>query len=143
MEEIAFGCDHAGHSLKAAIVEILQARGFKVLDFGTSSADLVDYPDFASRVCESILNQQAVQGVLICGTGIGMSIAANRYKGIRAALCTSVQQTELARRHNDANVLCLGARITDNETAIACLTTFLSTPFEGERHAVRIAKLDV
>ena len=143
MQEIAFGCDHAGHSLKAAIVEIIQARGFKVLDFGTNSTDLVDYPDFASRVCESILNQQAVQGVLICGTGIGMSIAANRYKGIRAALCTSVEQTELARLHNDANILCLGARILDNETAIACLNAFLGTSFEGERHALRIAKLDV
>ena len=143
MQEIAFGCDHAGLSLKTTLIETIRAHGFKVLDFGTNSTDSVDYPDFALRVCESILNQQAVKGVLICGTGIGMSIAANRYKGIRAALCTSVQQAELARLHNDANVLCLGARIIDKETAIACLNAFLGTSFEGERHALRIAKLDV
>ena len=143
MQEIAFGCDHAGFSLKTALIETIRAHGFKILNFGTNSTDSVDYPDFASRVCGAILNYQAVKGVLICGTGIGMSIAANRYKGIRAALCTSVEQAELARLHNDANVLCLGARIIDKETAIACLNAFLGTSFEGERHALRIAKLDV
>ena len=142
MEEIAFGCDHAGHSLKAASVEILQARGFKVLDFGTSSADLVDYPDFAHKVAHAILDGTADMGILICGTGIGMSMAANRLKGIRAALCHDVTTARLARHHNNANILCLGERTTGLSTAIDIIQTFLGESFEGGRHLRRTEKIE-
>jgi len=128
--------DHAGFALKAELIEFAQAQ-----DLGTHSAERCDYPDFANALAERVLKENA-RGILICGSGIGMSIAANRHKGIRAALCTSGLEAELARKHNDANVLCLGARLIGIDTAKECVQRFLNTAFEGGRHAERVEKLE-
>jgi ribose 5-phosphate isomerase B len=140
-EPIAIACDHGGFDLKALLLQELQAAGVPVLDLGTMSRDSVDYPDYADAVSKALTDGRARFGVLICGTGIGMSIAANRYKGIRAARCTDVTDTRLARQHNDANVLVLGGRTMGPEVAKDCLKVFLSTEFEGGRHARRVGKL--
>lgn len=140
-ETIAIGADHAGFALKSRLARELSDMGYKVMDLGTVSEDSVDYPDFADAVAETVLAGRARSGILICGSGIGMSIAANRHRGIRAALCGDVESATLARRHNDANVLVLGGRRMDAEAAQACLRAFLSTPFDGGRHARRVAKL--
>ena len=115
--------------------------GFTTLNLGTDSADSVDYPDFAEKVCAKIINKDADMGVLICGTGIGMSISANRHKEIRAALCHNEQTATLARQHNNANVLVLGARTTEEKTATACVKKFFTTDFEGGRHQPRVDKM--
>jgi ribose 5-phosphate isomerase B len=138
---IAIACDHGGFDLKAILVEELKSAGVSVLDLGTMSRDSVDYPDYAQAIATVLAEGKAGRGVLICGTGIGMSIAANRFKGIRAARCTDVTDARLARQHNDANVLVLGGRTIGPEVAKDCLKTFLSTEFEGGRHSRRIAKL--
>jgi ribose 5-phosphate isomerase B len=139
---VAVAADHAGFELKCALAEVLRAElGCQVLDLGTASAESVDYPDYADRLVEALRGGRAEQGVLICGSGIGMSIAANRHPGIRAALCASVDMARLARLHNDANVLVLGSRLTEPATAADCLRAFLATSFEGGRHARRVAKL--
>ncbi|MGQ0662605.1 MAG: ribose 5-phosphate isomerase B [Pseudomonadota bacterium] len=140
-EPIAIACDHAGFELKTALARDLAAAGFEVLDLGTHSRDSVDYPDFAAALAAALKGRQAGRGVLICGSGIGISIAANRHPGIRAAVCRDADDARLARRHNDANVLCLGGRTTRLEVAKDCLMAFLSTPFEGGRHAARVEKL--
>mgnify|MGYP001073572197 CR=1 FL=1 len=140
-ETIAIAADHAGFELKTQLVEELTRAGYAVLDLGTNSTDSVDYPDFANALAAAIGSGKAQRGVLICGTGIGISIAANRHKGIRAALCRDTTDARLAREHNDANVLALGARTTGVETAKDVLKTFLATPFSGGRHARRVEKL--
>ncbi len=134
--------DHAGYPLKETLKADLAARGLEVLDLGTNSADSVDYPDFAAKLASAIKDGRAGRGVLICGTGIGISIAANRYSHIRAAVCSEPVAARLARQHNDANVLALGARLIGPEVARECLTVFLDTAFEGGgRHSARVAKL--
>lgn len=144
---IAIGSDHAGYEdppphYKPAIAEHLKRRGHEVIDCGTCGPDSVDYPDYANRVCRAILDGEADRGVLICGTGIGIGIAANRHRGIRAAPCTNEAGARLCREHNDANVLCLGRRVTPLAKCIELVDIWLDTPFsEGERHRRRIAKL--
>ena len=144
---IAVGSDHAGYeapgpAYKPAIVEYLETHGHTVVDCGTSGPEAVDYPDFALKVSEAILQDKAEYGVLLCGTGIGMAIAANRHKGIRAATCANPEMAELARSHNNANVICLGRRILSLERCLKLIDIFLSTPFsEAERHKRRVAKL--
>ena len=140
-ETIAIAADHAGFDLKSALVEEMRKAGVTVLDLGTNSTDSVDYPDFADAVAKAIAGGKAPRGVLVCGTGIGISIAANRHKGVRAALCRDSTDARLAREHNDANVLVLGGRTTGIEAARDCLKSFLSTPFAGGRHARRVEKM--
>lgn len=138
---IAIASDHAGVELKTLLLRPLRERGLDPLDLGTEDGASVDYPDYALRLCNAVLSGEVARGVLICGSGIGMSIAANRHRGIRAALCVSAEMAALSRRHNDANVLVLGARLVDNETAAACLAAFLDTAFEGGRHQARLEKM--
>ena len=140
-ETIAIAADHAGYALKAKLASLLEGRGFRVLDLGTDSAESVDYPDFADAMGRAIAAGAARRGVLVCGTGIGIAIAANRHRTVRAAVCHDVSSTLLARRHNDANVLALGARLIGEEVAKDCLAAFLDTEFEGGRHARRVAKM--
>lgn len=138
---VCIAADHAGRPLKAELARAIAAAGHRVIDLGTSSEESVDYPDYAEAVARAIERGEAEQGVLICGSGIGMSIAANRHREIRAALCRDVESARLARQHNDANVLVLGGRMIATDEARACLDAFLTTPFEGGRHARRVAKL--
>ncbi|WP_029006709.1 ribose 5-phosphate isomerase B [Azospirillum halopraeferens] len=139
---IALASDHAGYQFKAELKAFLESRGYETLDLGTDGPESVDYPDFADAMARAIVGGAAQRGVLICGTGIGISIAANRHKGVRAALCTEPTSARLAREHNDANVLALGARVIGPEIAKDCLTAFLTTAFEGgERHSRRVGKL--
>lgn len=140
-ETIAVAADHAGVSMKDELASELVSLGFDVLDLGTHGPELVDYPDYANALAETMRAGKVKRGVLVCGSGIGVSIAANRHPGIRAALCHDAVTARLARLHNDANVLVLGARITGLEVAKDCLRIFLNTPFEGGRHARRVAKL--
>jgi ribose 5-phosphate isomerase B len=138
---VAIGADHAGFGLKAVLARTLEAEGFTVLDFGTNGPDSVDYPDFAHLACAAVESGQARLGVLVCGTGIGMSIAANRHPGIRCALLHDTTGARLTRAHNDANVLALGARLIGEEVALDILRVFLATPYEGGRHDRRLSKL--
>jgi ribose 5-phosphate isomerase B len=140
---ISIASDHAGYLLKDKIINLLQSQGHKLFDLGTNSDTTVDYPDYADLCCEHILDGESKFGILICGTGIGMSIAANRYSGIRATLCTSVFMSERARSHNDANVLVLGSKIDgiDDTMNLAIVDKFFSTSFEGGRHIRRLAKI--
>ncbi len=140
-QTIALASDHAGFDLKEHLKRELQAAGHAVLDLGTSSTDSVDYPDFGAALAGAIRDGRAGRGVLVCGTGIGISIAANREPAVRAAVVHDVTSARLARRHNDANVIALGARLVGPEVARDCLRAFLETPFEGGRHAARVAKL--
>ena len=140
-EFVAVAADHAGFDLKTALVAELETLGYATLDLGAHDRQPVDYADFADALARAIAAAKAERGVLMCGTGIGMSIAANRNPAIRAALCHDGLSARLARQHNDANVLVLGARLVGAETAKDCLKIFLSTPFDGGRHARRVAKL--
>lgn len=140
-DAVAVGADHAGVELKSALVSELRRLGFAVSDLGTHERDSVDYPDYAKSVAVAVASGKARWGVLVCGSGIGMSIAANRNPRIRAALCQDAASARLARQHNDANVLTLGARLTGADQARECLRVFMSTPFEGGRHARRVEKL--
>jgi len=140
-ETIAIASDHAGLELKAALKVHAEGLGYAVEDLGTDGSASVDYPDYADKLADWLLVESAAQGVLVCGSGIGISIAANRHRHVRAALCSSVEAAKLSRQHNNANVLCLGARLTDEDTAKACLKTFLETAFEGGRHIGRVEKL--
>jgi ribose 5-phosphate isomerase B len=140
-ERVAIASDHAGLQLKTALAADLNRLGFEVLDLGTTNNDSVDYPDFADALAAAVRAGRIQRGVLVCGTGIGISIAANRHPELRAALCHDGLTARLARQHNDANVLCLGGRVIGPETAKDCLETFFSTAFEGGRHARRVAKL--
>ncbi|ACI98747.1 ribose 5-phosphate isomerase B [Rhodospirillum centenum] len=140
-ETIAIASDHAGYDLKASLKEMLEGEGRAVLDLGTDGRESVDYPDFADVIAAALKDGRAQRGILICGTGIGISIAANRHRHVRAALCHDITTARLSRQHNDANVLVLGARTTGIEVARDCAATFLATPYEGGRHARRVAKL--
>jgi ribose 5-phosphate isomerase B len=138
--KIAVGADHAGFLLKQRIADELKNAGHEVIDRGTDTPDSCDYPDFAAAVGEDVTRGRAERGILVCGTGIGMSIAANKIQGIRAAIGTSEAEVRLARGHNDTNVLTLGARFPKEDTT-AILKAFLTTPFDGGRHADRLSKI--
>lgn len=140
-KKIAIACDHGGYEMKLGLMEELRQAGYDVLDLGTDNDDSVDYPDYAYKLAGVIKNGEADRGVLICGSGIGISIAANRYPEIRAALVNDGLSAQLCRQHNDANVMVLGGRLIGIETAKDCLTKFLTTEFEGGRHARRVDKL--
>ncbi|MBL8655332.1 MAG: ribose 5-phosphate isomerase B [Alphaproteobacteria bacterium] len=140
-ETIAIAADHGGFEMKSLLVKDLEAAGLKVLDLGTHSADSVDYPDFAQALAAALKEGRAARGVLLCGSGIGISIAANRHRHIRAALVHDETGARLCRQHNDANVVVFGARLIGIEVARAALKVFLSTSFEGGRHEKRVAKL--
>lgn len=135
----AISSDHAGFALKEALKKRFAAVSW--LDLGTNGPDSVDYPDFGKALGQAITDGKAERGIVICGSGIGISIAANRFPKVRAALCITSEMAKLARQHNDANVLALGARLVDEETAFAIVQAFLDTEFEGGRHAARVAKL--
>jgi ribose 5-phosphate isomerase B len=139
--KIAIGADHAGFELKNQLGDVLRQTGHEVCDFGTNSAESTDYPDYAGRVAKAVASGTVQRGVLVCGTGVGMSIAANKVSGVRAALGVTPEEVRLTRAHNDANVLTLGARFTELPLAQQLLQTFLETPFEGGRHARRVAKI--
>ena len=141
-EPIVIACDHAGVELKEILAADLRAAGFAVFDLGTNGPDSVDYPDFGNKLAEAIQRGDAKRGVLICGTGIGISIAANKVRGIRAALVQSADAAGQSRRHNDANVLCFGAKYVDLPTALACVEAFLAAEFEAGRHTRRVDKLE-
>ena len=141
MAVIAVGADHAGFALKQAVRARLIERGHQVIDFGTHSTDSVDYPDFAALVACAVREGVAERGVLVCGSGIGMAIAANKVAGIRAAVAADAETARLSRQHNDANVLALGARTITPAQAADILDAWLDTPFEGGRHARRVGKL--
>lgn len=140
-ETIAIASDHGGLELKSLLKQDLEARGLTVVDLGTNSTDSVDYPDFAAAMADTLKSGKADRGVLICGTGIGISIAANRHPHVRAALVHDAFTARMARQHNDANVLVLGGRTTGPEVAKDCLAVFLDTAFEGGRHARRVEKM--
>ena len=140
---IAVASDHAGYLLKSILCEELETLGYQVLDFGTDSLDSVDYPLFAHDVAATVASGRVRYGVVLCGTGIGVSITANRHPGVRAALCHNVETARLSRKHNNANVLALGARIIDEKTAKSCLRAFLDTKFDGGgRHERRVAMIN-
>lgn len=141
-EAIPIGADHAGYQLKERLVKELAALGFEPVDVGTHNGDSVDYPDFAHRVAERVELGHNLRGVLLCGTGLGMSYAANRHPGVRAAVAWTPEIAHLAREHNDANVLVLPARFLDEEQGVTILREWLSTPFAGGRHARRVAKIE-
>ena len=139
---VALVADHAGFELKNALRAVLEEQGYAPLDLGTDSADSVDYPDMAGRLATALRDGRAERGVMVCGTGIGIAIAANRRPWVRAAVVGDVTGARLAREHNDANVLALGARLVGSEVARDCLLTFLTTAFAGGRHARRVAMLN-
>lgn len=140
---LAIGCDHGGYGLKLEIIEHLQKRGIDFKDFGCNSEEAVDYPVYARAVANAVINKECEYGILICGTGIGISIAANKMKGIRAALCGDCFSAEATRLHNDANILALGARVTGAGLAVKIVDTFLDTPFsDEERHKNRISLIE-
>ena len=141
--KIALAADHAGFSLKEKVREYLLRKGYEVEDLGPRSSDRVDYPDFAEKVAARVAKHEAPFGILVCGTGLGMAITANKVPGIRATPCNDTISARIARAHNDANILTLGGRLTDEATAQKILDTWFSTPFEGGRHQERLNKIDV
>ncbi len=141
MTAIAIASDHAGYALKERLALFLRECGHQVQDIGTHSPESVDYPDYAAQVAGLVKDGRAERGILICGTGTGMGIAANRVPGIRAAVCHDTTTARLARQHNDANILALGARIIGEEVARDCIAVFLASQYEGGRHARRLAKI--
>jgi ribose 5-phosphate isomerase B len=138
---VAIGCDHAGVELKEALISLLRDRGIQYRDFGTNGPQSVDYPDFGEAVSRAVSTGEAERGVLVCGTGIGMSIVANKFTGVRAALCAEPFSARMSRLHNDANVLVIGGRVTGVELAREIATVWLETPFEGGRHQRRLDKI--
>lgn len=141
--KIAIACDHGGYPLKEVIVECLRKAGHEPVNLGVNSGEVsVDYPEYGYRCAEAVVAGEAEKGIVICGTGIGISIAANKVKGIRCALCTSSEMAEMARRHNDANMLALGARILEPEKAVEILNVWLNAGFDGGRHQRRVDLLN-
>jgi ribose 5-phosphate isomerase B len=138
---IAIGSDHRGFETKGKLIDVLRQQGHEALDVGTHNCDSVDYPDYAFDVAAKVGGGEADRGILICGSGIGMAIAANKVPGVRAAPCLDLQSAEMSRRHNDLNVLCLSADVTAEPLIERMVQTWLSTPFEGGRHARRIEKI--
>lgn len=140
---IALGSDHGGYELKQEIISHLESRGIAYRDYGSYSPEPADYPEYAHTVAHAVVNGECEKGILICGTGIGISIAANKVKGIRAAVCTDCFTAEATRMHNDANILALGGRVVGPGLALKIVDTFLNTPFSGEeRHSRRISKIE-
>lgn len=140
--KIAIGSDHAGFELKEKLQNYLKKKGFEIKDFGAFSAERADYPDFAHPVAEAVEGRQADMGVLICGSGNGVNMTANRHEGVRSALCWNAEIAQLARLHNDANVMALPARFITEQEAEKCLDVFFSTSFEGGRHTDRVKKIE-
>ena len=140
---IVIASDHAGVDLKAQIIRVVEESGRRVRDLGPADQSSVDYPDFAHLVAEAVAGGEAQMGILICGTGIGMSMSANRHPGVRAALCHDAFTAEMARRHNDANVLCMGARVLGVGVAEQITRVFLDSEFEGGRHQRRVEKIEI
>ena len=138
---LAIGCDHGGFNLKPVIIKYLEDHNIAYKDFGTFSSESCDYPDYALKVAEAVASGECEKGILICGTGIGVSIAANKVKGIRAALCGDVFSAKATRAHNNANILTLGERVTGPGLALEIVDAFLNTNFDGGRHAVRVNKI--
>jgi ribose 5-phosphate isomerase B len=138
---VALGADHAGVQLKDAVRSLLESKGIEVQDVGTSGESSVDYPDYAATVGQAVAGGQVELGILVCGTGLGMAIAANKIAGVRAAAVVDVESARLAREHNDANILALGARVTPADVALKIVDTFLGTPFAGGRHQRRLDKI--
>ena len=139
--KIAFGCDHAGFQLKKTVLDLLADTGHEVLDSGTDSPESVDYPDFANAAAEKVKNNEADAAIVICGSGIGVSISANKVSGIRCALCMTPEMATLAREHNNANALAMGARFISEESARKIVSAFIKTTFEGGRHERRVEKI--
>lgn len=141
--KIVIGCDHAAIEMKKSVISMLEEKGYEVTDVGAYTTDACDYPDIAHALCEKIMSGECHRGFLICGTGIGMSLAANKHPGIRAACCSDLYSAELTRKHNDANVLCFGARVIDTDTALRLAEIFVTTEFESdtERHVRRVGKM--
>lgn len=139
---LGIASDHGGFELKNFIFKYLNDKGKDIIDYGTYSEESVDYPDFAHKLCSELLSKKIDRGILICGTGLGMSITANRYKGIRATLSNDLFSAIMSRRHNDSNVLILGGRIVGKELALAIVDRWLEEPFEGERHERRLNKIE-
>jgi ribose 5-phosphate isomerase B len=138
---IAIGCDHAGVELKKDILALLNNLQIQYVDYGTDSPESVDYPDFGEKVSESVSSGKMAKGILICGTGIGMSIVANKFSGVRASLCNDLFTARMSRLHNDANILVIGGRIVGKDLAQEIVKTWVSTPFEGNRHCRRLDKI--
>jgi len=138
---IAIGCDHAGVDLKKDILSLLHDLRIECIDYGTNSAESVDYPDFGEKVSEAVSSGKIERGILICGTGIGMSIVANKFSGVRASLCNELFTAKMSRLHNDANILVIGGRIVGKDLAKEIVRTWVSTPFEGKRHCKRLDKI--
>jgi ribose 5-phosphate isomerase B len=139
--KVAIGCDHAGITMKHEIAPLLEELGAEIEDFGTNSEESCDYPEYGEKVAEAVSNGSADRGVLVCGTGIGMSIVANKFPGVRAALCSEDYSAKMSRMHNDANLLVLPGRIINNETARDIVRTWYKTEFEGGRHQRRLDKI--
>ena len=141
INKIAIGSDHAGVEQKSEIIDFLKSKNIEVINCGTNSTDSVDYPDFANLVAKKVSNNEAERGIIICGSGIGVSITANKVKGIRAALAYNEETAQLARQHNNANIICYGARFIDVELAKKMISHFIETEFEGGRHQNRVNKI--
>lgn len=139
--KVAIGCDHGGFELKEAVREYLEACGLEYEDFGTFSTESVDYAPIAAKAARAVVEGRADCGVLVCSTGLGISMAANKVKGIRAAVCTNEFCAEMTRRHNNANILCMGGKVVDRETGLKLVEIFLNTPFDGGRHQRRIDQI--
>ena len=139
---IALGCDHAAYELKEAVKAKMEAEGHTVIDVGTDSPESVDYPKYGHAVGRTVASGEAERGIALCGSGIGISIACNKVPGIRAALCTSVEMAEMCRRHNNANVVCMGARMISQELAFEIIDKWMTTEFEGGKHLRRINELE-
>lgn len=139
--KIAIGADHAGFALKDQVRDALRRAGYEVVDVGTDSPESTDYPDYAGAVAHDVVSGAADRGILVCSTGVGMSIAANKVDGIRAAIAFNVDEVRLTRAHNDANIITIGARYTGPDAANEMVRVFLETPFEGGRHARRVGKI--
>jgi ribose 5-phosphate isomerase B len=138
---IAIGCDHAGVELKQQVIALLKDLHIEYIDYGTDSTESVDYPDFGEKVSEAVSSGKIQKGILICGTGIGMSVVANKFPGVRASLCNELFTAKMSRLHNDANILVLGGRIIGRDLAKEIVKTWVSTPFQGERHLRRLEKI--
>ena len=138
MERIAVGSDHAGYRLKEFVKKLLEQKGFEVIDVGTYSEERCHYPIYAKKVAELVSKGEVPRGILICGSGIGMSIVANKFKGVRAALCHNIYSAKFSRLHNDSNILCLGGRVTGEDLTREIVEVWLNTPFEGGRHSERL-----
>ncbi len=139
---IAIACDHGGYELKKAVKDFLQKEGYRVEDMGTHSSQSVDYPDYGAGLASRVSGGEVPRGILVCGTGIGMSIVANRFSNVRGALCHNLYTATMSRQHNDANILILGGRVLEKDAAIEIVQTWLTTPFEGGRHCSRLEKVN-